>query len=376
MWQILRPTQVDLILLVAIFTAGSVAAAIPGDVYPDGIVDFKDCNVIAEHWLSPGGDIDGDGTTDFNDFAIMADHWSLHEPDPNEMVEIPAGEFDMGDHYGVGRADELPVHTVYVDSVYMGRYEITNQQYCDFLNAADVKVVGNKVFEISDSTNWYPYFTTYGEPPYGYSQIAHSDGTFSVRSRDGYSMADHPVVFVSWRGAVAYCNWRSDQDDYEQCYDISAWQCDLSKRGYRLPTEAEWEHAARGGCLDPYYEYPWCDNAINCTKANYYYGSTCNPLGLSSDPHTAPVGYYSANNFDLYDMAGNVAQWCNDWYGSEHYSVSGYDNPTGPASGDRRIIRGGTWASLAQHCRVALRSWNYPSGSSYSTGFRLALDLD
>jgi len=363
----MKTTRMTIYLAVLLIFAGVAGAACPSaDLSGDCFVNYEDFALMSGQWLTE---------YDCNDLTEMANQWLTGVPNiPDDMVYIPGGEFEMGDHYDVGRTDEKPVHTVYVDSFYMSKYEITNQQYCDFLNAANVKVVAGVVYASSDSTNLYPYFSTYSYTPY--SQITYSDGSFNVRSRDGYSMAVHPVVWASWRGAVAYCNWRSNEEGYEQCYNLATWQCDFSKHGYRLPTEAEWEYAARGGCHTPYYKYPWCDNTINCTKANFYNGATCNPLGLSSYPHTAPVGYYSANNFGLYDMAGNVSEWCNDWYGSEYYSTSPYDNPTGPGSGDRRVIRHGGWTVSANYCRIATRSWAYPSGRSYVNGFRIVFDLE
>ena len=349
------------------------------DLNGDCVVNFLDFAILGNQWLEPPGipsaDIapePPDNFVDGSDLAVLTGDWLDYLPE--EMIFITGGDCNMGDHYGVGRADEKPLHAVYVDSFYMGKYEITNQQYCDFLNAAAVKVFMGDVYASSDSTNMYPYFSTYSDT--AYSQIAYSEGTFSVRTRDSNSMAEHPVVWVSWYGTVAYCNWRSNEEGYEQCYNLATWQCDFSKQGYRLPTEAEWEYAARGGCHTPYYKYPWCDNTISCTKANFYNFATCNPLGLSSYPHTAPVGYYSANYFGLYDMTGNVSEWCNDWYGSDYYSSSPYDNPTGPGSGDRRIKRSGAWTTSSTYCRTATRSWGYPGGRGYVDGFRIVLDLE
>lgn len=291
------------------------------------------------------------------------------------MVFIPSGEFEMGDHFGDGFPDELPIHTVYVDSFHMSKYEITNSHYCDFLNSAypsQIKVVGGIVYASTDSGNNYFYLDTYSADDD--SQITFSSGTFSVRSRDGYSMADHPLVEVSWYGAVAYCNWLSQEEGYDACYDLSAWECDFSKTGYRLATEAEWEYAARGGCY--YYKYPWCGNTIDCSKANFYdyYGQfNCNPLGLSDKPYTSPVGYYSANNYGLFDMAGNVREWCNDRYGSDYYNVSPYDNPTGPDSGSSRVLRSSSWETVTAKCRVAARNGRPPGERYQGYGFRVIL---
>jgi len=316
-------------------------------------------------WCPPA-DLTGDCVVDYEDLAIIAANWLWRAPDPNQFSYIPAGEFEMGKHLPEGAADELPVHSVYIDSFYAGTFEVSNQRYCDFLNATDVKVVSGVVYASSDSGNSYPYLDTHSADID--SQISYDGDDFGVRSRDGYSMGNHPVVEVSWFGAASYCNWRSRQEGYQQCYDLSAWQCDFSKNGYRLPTEAEWEYAARGGCY--YYKYPWCNNSIDCTTANY---GNCNPVGLSSHPYTSPVGYYSANNLGLSDMAGNIWEWCNDWYDSDYYDVSAYDNPTGPESGSYRVLRGGSWNNSAEYCRVANRDRYGPSYRYDNYGFRIVL---
>ena len=326
----------------------------------------------------PSADLTGDCFVDFDDFALIVSQWLTTDPCvPDDMAYIPDGEFDMGDHSGDGPGNELPVHTVYVDAFFMSKYEITNQRYCDFLNSANVNVVNGVVYASSDTSNSYPYLNTYSARIY--SQITYNDSndTFCVRTRDANSMADHPVVEVSWYGAAAYCNWRSQQGGYQLCYD-SNWLCDFSKNGYRLPTEAEREYAAHGGCHNPYYEYPQCSNTIDCSNANFWKYSDyfCNPLGLSSPPYTSPVGYYSANNYGLFDMAGNVFEWCNDWYDSDYYDVSPYDNPTGPASGSDRVLRGGCWYYQAYLCRVAFRAWHVPAHRVYALGFRVVLDLN
>jgi formylglycine-generating enzyme required for sulfatase activity len=199
-------------------------------------------------------------------------------------------------------------------------------------------------------------------------------------------MSDDPMVKASWYGSVAYCNWRSGEEGYESCYNLSTWQCDFSRHGYRLPTEAEWEYAARGGNHSPYYRFPWGDT-ISHSQANYYsrsgYPYDVNPTsGYHPDwndgiyPYTAPVGSFSANGYGLYDMAGNVWEWCNDWYGVNYYNVSPYDNPEGPASGTYRVIRGGGWDHDASYSRVSKRAYDNPAKRSAYFGFRVVLDIN
>jgi formylglycine-generating enzyme required for sulfatase activity len=337
--------------------------------------DALECSVSC----TVGSDLDGDGNTGFRVCRLV----------PDDMIYIPGGEFEMGDHFEESYDDdELPVHSVYVDSFFMSKYEITNQQYCDYLNSTypgQIKVVGGVVYASSDSGNSYPYCDTRNY--HIFSQIDFSGGVFSVRTKDGRDMSDNPMVQVSWYGAAAYCNWRSSQEGYESCYNLSTWECDFTKKGYRLATEAEWEYAARGGEQSPYYRFPWGDT-ISHSQANYY----ADPCEFSYDinptrcyhpdwddgdwPYTSVVGSFSPNGFGLYDMAGNVWKWCNDWYDLDYYDTSPYDNPTGPASGTYRVIRGGGWDNKAYGCRVAIRNWGIPRTRGEVFGFRIVLDLN
>jgi formylglycine-generating enzyme required for sulfatase activity len=382
----MRPKAVSTPAVLLIAMCVSAFAIIPGDFEPDGDVDFDDFSVLAQAWLAQSGEPGWNAACDISDppdnvinaldLAVFAECWlSYGLPDlPADMVHIHGGEFEMGDHYGVGTTNESPVHRVHVDSFYMSCYELTNQQYCDYLNSAKsvglIEVRDDVVYAVGQTNR---YFCTYVS--WSSSQIDYSDGVFSVRIRDGYDMGTHPVVDISWYGAAAYCNWRSQEEGYEQCYDLSSWECDFSKKGYRLPTEAEWEYAARGGCHDPYYQYPWCSNNMDCNEANHLFAEYCNPLGLSLEPYTSPVGYYSANGYGLYDMAGNVWEWCNDWFGCDYYASSSYDNPTGPSVEIYRVVRGGSWKGLASYCRVANRNRVEPVNLGNGIGFRLVLDL-
>ena len=300
---------------------------------------------------------------------------------PPDMVLVPGGEFQMGDSFNEGHSDELPVHTVTLDSFYMGKYEVTNGQYCDFLKDAAVKVVGSTAYASSDSGNSYPYCNIYPSTSYSaYSQIAYIGGVFSVVNKGGRNMSNDPIMCVSWYGAVAYCNWRSQQEGKESCYNLSTWECDFTKNGYRLPTEAEWEYAARGGLSGK--RFPWGDT-ITHSQANYISDSSY-PYDISptrgyhpvwsSDgipPYTSPVGSFAANGYGLYNMADNATEWCNDWYSDSYYSSSPPNNPTGPTtSTGYRIHRGGNCWHEACLCRVAgFRGggWLYGRG-----GFRVA----
>ena len=164
----------------------------------------------------PSADLTGDCLVDFEDFALMANQWLTTDPCiPDDFVYIPDGYFQMGDSFSEGNSDELPVHTVQLDSFAIGKFEVTNQQYCEYLNSAlgsSIYVSGGKVY---GTGNNQPYCDTYTSS--SYSQIAYSGGVFTVRTKSGRSMANDPMVQVSWYGSAAYCNWRSQQAGKEQC---------------------------------------------------------------------------------------------------------------------------------------------------------------
>jgi formylglycine-generating enzyme required for sulfatase activity len=334
----------------------------------------------------PSADLTGDCFVDFEDFALMANQWLTTDPCvPGDMVYIPDGNFVMGDHLGDGYSNELPLHAVLLDAFFMSKFEITNQQYCDYLNSA---LGSGSIYLSSDvvygTGNDQGYCDTSASSSYSY--IVYSSGVFTVGTKGGRDMSDDPMVEVSWYGSVAYCNWRSTEGGYEACYNLSTWDCDFSKNGYRLATEAEWEYAARGGLAGK--RFPWNDPNISHSRANYYaspgsYPYDENPTtGYHPDwndgvyPYTSPAGTFAANGYGLYDMAGNVWEWCNDWYASDYYDTSPFDNPAGPASGTYRVLRGGGWHNDANFCRVAYRNYSSPDDRNYNFGFRIVLDLE
>jgi formylglycine-generating enzyme required for sulfatase activity len=335
----------------------------------------------------------------------------------NEAL-LPGGEYSMGDHFGFvdpsHPSDELPLHNVKVNSFYISRTETTNQQFLSFLNSAlingTIEVRSNVVYATGGS-DIYCYTNQYAS----YYSIGYSYGVFSIVD----FRANHPMVGVMWSGAAAFCNWLSAQNGLEACYNLTTWVCDYTKNGYRLPTEAEWEYAGRGGQINPYYNYPW-GNDQDITKANWpasgdpYDGTT-----EAQYPYTTPVGFYDgtlhlkteynwpgsatsyqttsgANAFGLYDMAGNVWELINDWYGQNYYSISIYDNPKGPDVGftmpdgkTYRGMRGGNWYNGYSttsvndgHSRVSNRNPSYyrgpqdPNHPWYHIGFRVARNYD
>jgi len=292
-----------------------------------------------------------------------------------DMVLIPAGTFEMGDSFGKGKS----VHTVTLSSFSMSKYETTNGQYCEFFNSAlsqELITVTNGIVYKAGSGTSFPYCDT--STSSSHSQIAFLNNTFSVRTKGKRSMINDPMLRVSWYGAVAYCNWRSEHEGREPCYNLSTWDCDFSKNGYRLPTEAQWEYAARGGLSGK--RFPWGDT-ISHSQANYSSDEYL-PYDVSSTrryhpawndgiyPYTSPVGSFAPNGYGLHDMVGNVAEWCNDRFGS--YSYASQTNPVGPSIGSGRVLRGGSWHCIALGCRVAFRCDIPPDNRLYDgLGFRV-----
>ena len=383
-------TILAVLLFVSCFVLSCFAECPSADLTGDCFVDFEDFAVFASCFrLScfdecSSADLTGDCFVDFEEFAVMAIQWLTTDPCiPDDLEYIPDGTFQMGNSFDEGHSDEWPVHTVTLDSFYMGKYEITNQKYCDFLNSALgqclITVTSNVVY--SSDTN-YPYCDAYQSSPY--SQINWNGSVFSVCTKGGRNMSNDPMVCVTWYGSAAYCNWRSQQEGKEQCYNLSSWVCDFSKKGYRLATEAEWEYAARGGLSGK--RFPWGDT-ITHSQANYYssivYSYDISPTrgyhptwndGIY--PYTSPVGSFSANGFGLYDMAGNVWGWCNDWYSSTYYSSSPQNNPTGPVSGTFCVCRGFSWGGDVYGCPVATRGARWLGNRNWDLGFRVVLDLN
>ena len=244
-----------------------------------------------------------------------------------EMAMIPAGEFQMGSNDTEADDDEQPVRMIYLDTFYIDRYEVTNAQYKQFVDANPLWQKDRIPSEYHDG-----------------DYLKHWEGNNYPESKE-----NHPVVYISWYAAMAYAEWA----------------------GKRLPTEAEWEKAARGGLVEK--AYPW-GNSIDPSKANY----------SAEIEDTTSVGNYSANAYGLYDMAGNAWEWCLDLYETDFYDRSPLRNPVAGESLTKitetfravhspRVLRGGYWNNPPVFVRVADRYKQYPGSTHRGSGFRCVM---
>lgn len=293
----------------------------------------------------------------------------LASPGAN-MARIPAGSFQMGDALSDGYGYELPVHSVYVSAFYMDKYPVTKAVWDDV----------------------YAWAVTHGYSFWSSAPVAEGKA------------ANHPAQGMGWYDAVKWCNARSEKEGRTPAYYTNAGQTVVYRSrsrdvdvendwvkwnaGYRLPTEAEWEKAARGGLNGR--RFPWGDTLTH-SLANYYSSTHHRGVFMSYDtsptrdfhpayatghhPYTSPVGSFAANGYGLYDMIGNVFEWCWDWFDVGYYSSSASTDPQPMRSdgGGCRVLRGGAWDHKASYARVSSRASGPPRSVVASQGFRCAL---
>ncbi len=229
-----------------------------------------------------------------------------------KMIWVEGGRFDMGSPDGEGYGDERPQHEVTLDGYWIAETEVTQGLWQAVMGAE------------------------------------------KCLTRDCDYGSNYPVYYVSYNEAIDFCNKLNKLTD--------------NKYGFRLPAEAEWEYAARGGNKSHGYTYSGSNTLDNVA---WYWGNSNGNNGNTYGTHE--VKTKSSNELGIYDMSGNVWEWCSDWYDSNYYKESPQKNPKGPSTGGSRVLRGGSWASSAEGCRVAYRDRSGPDGSSHSSGFRLAV---
>jgi formylglycine-generating enzyme required for sulfatase activity len=295
-----------------------------------------------------------DGSLSASDTFLL----TVNSAVPTGFALIPQGAFTMGD--SLDGLSDAPTRTVTLDAFYMGKYEVTKAEWDEV-----------RTWGLSN----------------GYTDLAAGSGKAS----------NHPVHSITWYMMVKWCNARSQKEGLTPAYytndaqttiyktgsvNVTNTQVKWSASGYRLPTESEWEKAARGGLSGK--RFPWGDT-ISHSQANYRASSSYSydssgsvnnyhpTYATGSSPYTSPVGAFAANDYGLYDMAGNVWEWCWDWYGT--YASGSQTNPRGSTSGSYRVFRGGCWYYVAFSSRVAYRYYFLPTYPLINFGFRVLRSL-
>ncbi|WP_343995528.1 formylglycine-generating enzyme family protein [Nocardioides dubius] len=279
------------------------------------------------------------------------------------QISLPGGRFEMGDAFDEGYPGdgELPVHPVELPAFFVDATTVTNAQFATFVKATGYRTEAE---ELGVSAVFHLAFD--GDPADVSHQVAEVPWWLAVRGADWRhpegphsdvsKRANHPVVQVSWNDAEAYCAWA----------------------GKRLPTEAEWEFAARGGLAGA--RYAWGDELTprGRHRCNIWQGDFPRTNSLEDGfLTTAPVKTFAPNDFGLYQSAGNVWEWTADWFAADYYASSPVADPRGPADGATRVMRGGSYLCHDSYCnryRVAARSSNTPDSASGNIGFRCAND--
>jgi len=307
-----------------------------GNIFVRSNMNFKAYSAVLVAFLIMPASILMAFSADNEDEPIPS---KIRHQDGMKMVYIPAGKFIMGDETGDldGTEDWLtiPPQEVHTDAVYMDEHEVTNEQYCQFLNSIRVQDDGKNWLDSSGNKLIH----------HGWDWCSIEKSVSRFKPKAGYN--HHPVVSVYWEGADAYARWV----------------------GGRLPTEAEWEKAARGGLVGQKYPN---GETISHDDANYRIRGGKDIWGL-----TAPVKSFDPNEYQLHDMAGNVQEFCSDWWDEDYYSKSPKNNPTGPRSGSWHVLRGGSYWSISSFVRCAFRIccvvYDYNLSALSAVGFRVVV---
>ncbi len=315
---------------------------------------------------------------------------------PPDMKLVRGGSSVLGNDSDTPPSDRSPAHSIELMSYYVSMYEVSNKEVADLFRWAwdEYKVyINTSSREVS-----YPYspprtlLFRYGDA----SSSAQIEWYGRLRAVPGKE--DHPCVGINWYGALVYCNLKSELAGMTPCYDLSSWRCDFSASGYRLPTEAEWETAAQSIARGGSSVFPWGGSTIDHDRCNYY---STNALAYDvsvtrghhpsysggSKPYTSPGDAFSGGGWPLFQMAGNAAEWCWDWYQNDRYqwSIDTYEAyllksdphipfPRGPAAApsleQKRVVRGGSWNDTADRCDFTARHRADPSVMTNTIGFR------
>ncbi|MEO8235084.1 MAG: SUMF1/EgtB/PvdO family nonheme iron enzyme [Flavobacterium sp.] len=247
-----------------------------------------------------------------------------------QMVKVDGGKFLMGspDENKIAENDEQKQHEVTVANFEINKLEVSVWEWKEYCKKTKKQMPANQVWGINDN---------------------------------------YPITNITWNDAINYCNWLSKQDGYKPVYTFAGPNiiCDFTSNGYRLPTEAEWEYAAKGGKKSKNYNFSGSNvsNEISWQQNN-----------SEKRPHA--VGTKLANELGIYDMSGNVWEWCYDWYNKDYYKSEDGKNPTGPIRGEKKSVRGGSWDSKESYLRTSNRISTTPDRTYEFYGFRLARTIN
>ncbi len=262
-----------------------------------------------------------------------------------KMILVEGGEMQMGSDYG--EENEKPIHKVQLNSFYIAEHETTVAQYREFAKAT------GKEMPPAPSQEWM-------------KTHVHTMKYYTSPAQTWWGWQDQlPMHHVNWYEAIEYCNWLSEKNGLEKCYTEDpdkGWIIDLTKNGYRLPTEAEWEYAARGGNKSQNFKYSGSNDPTEVA----WYDDT------SGQKSPQEVKQKKPNELGIYDMSGNVWEWCNDYYAADYYKKSPTKNPFNDKFSAYRVLRGGSWHYRVEYATVADRDGPEPKFTNYNYGFRIA----
>jgi formylglycine-generating enzyme len=330
-----------ILILTIVCLIGSVVSAQDQDCYDNllskGITEYNagNCELAKKKWKGAldCSDLTSKQRQTLNDWIAKC-NTTPSVFDLPEMVFVQGGAFKMGSNDG--ESADKPIHTVTLDNFSIGKYEITVAQFAVFIKeTAYLTTAESAGFSVKlDFGNFFNIPNVYWK----------HDVNGSLRPKSEYN---HPVIHVSWHDAIAYCAWLSRK----------------TGKKYRLLTEAEWEYAAKGGNKSNDYKYSGNDiiNEVAWNSGN-------------ANKVTHSVGTKQANELGVFDMTGNVYEWCNDWFGMYYYQNSPSLNPQGVSSEKYRVMRGSSWISNDYYSNIFIRSASFPDMRNSNLGFRVAHD--